>query len=111
MRIQTDREGRRSYSVSDTPSHSFSYRPSRRNTIAVISNEQATAPPPSAHSTYQARVESAVPFANRRASLDTGSSSRKGGTMSKVVRTVKNVTKGYSNVQIKVRNGELAIVY
>ena len=25
--------------------------------------------------------------------------------MSKVVRTVKNVTKGYSAVQVKVRNG------
>lgn len=27
------------------------------------------------------------------------------GTMSKVVRSVKNVTKGYSSVQVKVRNG------
>jgi hypothetical protein len=26
-------------------------------------------------------------------------------TMSKVVRSVKNVTKGYSSVQVKVRNG------
>lgn len=27
--------------------------------------------------------------------------------MSKVIRGVKNVTKGYSNVQVKVRNGML----
>ncbi|RAH74760.1 uncharacterized protein BO66DRAFT_387587 [Aspergillus aculeatinus CBS 121060] len=27
--------------------------------------------------------------------------------MSKVVRSVKNVTKGYSSVQVKVRNGTL----
>jgi hypothetical protein len=27
--------------------------------------------------------------------------------MSKVVRSVKNVTKGYSTVQVKVRNGRL----
>lgn len=27
--------------------------------------------------------------------------------MSKVVRSVKNVTKGYSSVQVKVRNGKL----
>ena len=26
--------------------------------------------------------------------------------MSKVMRSVKNVTKGYSSVQVKVRNGE-----
>jgi len=26
--------------------------------------------------------------------------------MSKVVRSVKNVTKGYSSVQVKVRNGK-----
>jgi len=28
--------------------------------------------------------------------------------MSKVVRTVKNVTKGYSAVEVKVRNGMLS---
>lgn len=28
--------------------------------------------------------------------------------MSKVVRSVKNVTKGYSSVQVKVRNGKNA---
>ena len=27
--------------------------------------------------------------------------------MSKVVRGVKNITKGYSSVQVKVRNGKL----
>lgn len=27
--------------------------------------------------------------------------------MSKVMRSVKNVTKGYSSVQVKVRNGEI----
>ena len=31
--------------------------------------------------------------------------------MSKVVRSVKNVTKGYSSVQVKVRNGMLAIFF
>jgi hypothetical protein len=29
--------------------------------------------------------------------------------MSKVVRSVKNVTKGYSSVQVKVRNGKTAL--
>jgi hypothetical protein len=29
--------------------------------------------------------------------------------MSKVVRSVKNVTKGYSSVQVKVRNGKLFV--
>lgn len=29
--------------------------------------------------------------------------------MSKVVRSVKNVTKGYSSVQVKVRNGTLSL--
>lgn len=29
--------------------------------------------------------------------------------MSKVVRSVKNVTKGYSSVQVKVRNGKSAL--
>ena len=28
------------------------------------------------------------------------------GKMSKVIRSVKNVTKGYSSVQVKVRNGK-----
>ena len=31
--------------------------------------------------------------------------------MSKVVRSVKNVTKGYSGVQVKVRNGTLWLKY
>ena len=30
--------------------------------------------------------------------------------MSKVVRSVKNVTKGYSTVQVKVRNGRSSIM-
>lgn len=31
--------------------------------------------------------------------------------MSKVVRSVKNVTKGYSSVQVKVRNGMLGYIF
>jgi hypothetical protein len=30
--------------------------------------------------------------------------------MSKVVRSVKNVTKGYSSVQVKVRNGTSGLI-
>lgn len=87
-------------SVAVTPRHNFGYPdPSaslRRNTIAVANHTNATADPRSdqLNSTDQ----------QRRYSLSTPSDERR-SSMSKVVRSVKNVTKGYSSVQVKVRNG------
>ena len=97
----TGPDGRR-YSVADTPVRSFGYGPgpNRRNTIAVVSNEHALAD----RSSFQTRPEATL---YRRSTLETAPAYKKGGTMSKVVRGVKNITKGYSSVQVKVRNGKL----
>lgn len=89
----TDQYGRR-YSVAETPSRSFDHRPSRRNTTAGTAAELDAARDalghPSAANIYS------------RTSLETAPIVK----MSKVVRSVKNVTKGYSSVQVKVRNGK-----
>lgn len=101
MRTVTGPDGRR-YSVADTPVRSFGYGPgpNRRNTIAVVSNEHATAD----RSSFQAHPDGAL---YRPSTFETVPAFKKGGTMSKVVRSVKNVTKGYSSVQVKVRNGRI----
>lgn len=99
VRSQTDTTIR-SNSISEQPPSSFGYPSIRRNTVAVVTTANVTAPPPSAHLSYRNRVESTVPFLARQAP-----SSEQKGSMSKVVRSVKNVTKGYSTVQVKVRNG------
>ena len=95
VRTVTGPDGRR-YTVADTGLN-------RRNTIAVVSNEHALAD----SSSFQA-VPDAVYL--RRSTLETVPAHNKGGTMSKVVRGVKNITKGYSSVQVKVRNGRLGDV-
>lgn len=103
VRVVTDRNGR-SYSVSDAPVRSL-YPAFRRNTVSV-STATATAEPPSAHSTYQDRIQSSLPSVRRNSALRTVPASVGKGSMSKVVRGVKNITKGYSPVQVKVRNGK-----
>ena len=89
-----DSDGRRR-SVVDSGGRSYDYPfvYSRRNTVAV-DNTNATAGPPS--------LPQGGGLERRSTVSDTGG--RK-GSMSKVVRSVKNVTKGYSSVQVKVRNG------
>ena len=102
MRVVTDENGRR-YTVTDTPSRSFDYHYGsgrRRNTVATVHTSSATADPSSLNET-----EDNVPVARGSFSSEVR---RKSGSMSKVVRSVKNVTKGYSSVQVKVRNGEAA---
>ncbi|OCT53294.1 EH domain binding protein epsin 2 [Cladophialophora carrionii] len=97
VRRVTDRNGR-SYSVTETPSRSFDVPPSRRRTVVGVSDELRSA---------QARVNRSQhsPENIYRGSLfETAPIYRKGGSMSKVVRNVKNITKGYSSVQVKVRN-------
>ena len=102
MRTVTGPDGRR-YSVTDTPVHSFRYGPAtaRRNTIAVVSNEHAVAD----QSSFQAH-----PTNYYKTTKETAPAYKKGGAMSKVVRGVKNITKGYSSVQVKVRNGMLVML-
>lgn len=99
MRTVTGPDGRR-YSVADTPVRAFGYGPgpNRRNTIAAVSRDHAVAD----RSSFQAH-----PHENlyHQTPLETAPAYRKGGAMSKVVRGVKNITKGYSSVQVKVRNG------
>jgi len=89
----TDRNGR-SYSVAVTPSRSFDHPSSRRNTVVGVANEFDPAQDSSSHETA-ANVYT-------RSSFETAPIIK----MSKVVRSVKNVTKGYSSVQVKVRNGK-----
>jgi hypothetical protein len=98
VRTVTGPDGRR-YSVADTPVRSFGYgpAPNRRNTVAVASREHALAD--------RSRPDSIL---YRRSTFETAPAYKKGGAMSKVVRGVKNLTKGYSSVQVKVRNGMLA---
>jgi hypothetical protein len=95
----TGADGRR-YSVADTSVRSFAYgpTPTRRNTIAVVSNEHAQAD----KSSFKSHPDQGIYSRN---SWENTPAYKKGGTMSKVVRSVKNVTKGYSSVQVKVRNG------
>jgi hypothetical protein len=101
VRTELDVTGR-SHSVPQQPFHSLGYPSDRRNTLAAVTTANVTAPPPSAHLSFRNRIESTAPFVIRQAP----SSERKDG-MSKVVRSVKNVTKGYSTVQVKVRNCRL----
>ena len=102
VRVVTDPETGRRYSVVDTGVRSLN-SPYRRNTIAAVSNQTATAGPPA---TGAASKDPNQPvFLLRRSSLESAPVFNKGSKMSKVVRSVKNVTKGYSSVQVKVRNG------
>ena len=103
VRTVTGPDGRR-YTVTDT-GRSFGYGPglTRRNTVAVVSSEHALAD----RSSFQAHPEGDI---YRRSTFETAPAYRKGGAMSKVVRGVKNITKGYSSVQVKVRNGMLALL-
>ena len=106
VRTITDPKTGRRFSVVDSGVHNYPYR--RRNTIAVVQNETATADPPSANTTYAEDKEkdpSEPVFVLRRSSIESAPAFSKGGGMSKVVRGVKNITKGYSSVQVKVRNG------
>lgn len=98
MRTVTDRNGRR-YSVADTPSRSLDYPSTRRRTTVVGLSNELEAP-------RHLRCQSSPENIYRRSSFETTPGSRKGGNMSKVVRSVKNVTKGYSAPQVKVRNGK-----
>ena len=102
VRTVTDSNGRR-YSVADTPSRSFDVYPPRRRTVVGISNEANLTRSSSLHE----RSQTSPTNVYRRSWVETAPISRKGGSMSKVVRTMKNVTKGYSAVQVKVRNGRL----
>ena len=100
MRTVTDRNGR-SYSVTETSTRPFNAPPYRRRTVVGVSDELQTA---------QNRVNRNQHDPNnvyRGSIFQTAPIYRKGGGMSKVVRNVKNITKGYSGVQVKVRNGRL----
>lgn len=101
-RVVTDREGRR-FSVATTPRHSLAaYNSvSRRNTVGAVDTTPAVAEPPSTHQNYRNQIGSESATEDNFQPYSPG---RK-GSMSKVVRSVKNVTKGYSSVQVKVRNG------
>lgn len=86
-------------SIAVTPQRTFGFPDpafARRNTIAVVDRTNATADPSSFQEDYTDQP--------RRNTL-TSATGDKGSSMSKVVRSVKNVTKGYSSVQVKVRNG------
>lgn len=86
-------------SVAVVPRHTFGYPdPSftRRNTIAVVDRTNATA--------HLSSIPEDSADPQRRYTLTSPPGERK-SSMSKVVRSVKNVTKGYSSVQVKVRNG------
>lgn len=116
-RTVTDPRTGRRFSIVDSGVHNYYNRHptagNRRNTIAVVSPEHAVAEPPSSRSlsTYaedKERDPDEPVFQLRRSSIETAPAFKKGGNMSKVVRGVKNITKGYSSVQVKVRNGELA---
>lgn len=108
MRTVIGPDGRR-YSVTDPPLRSLSYAyvpRSRRNTITALDNTAATADPPSTDQHCQSRIDySDGPL--RRNTVAYYPSERRASGMSKVVRSVKNVTKGYSSVQVKVRNGKI----
>jgi len=96
-------DGRRR-SIAETPSRSFGYQVppyARRNTIAAVDKTNATAEAPSIPPRTS---EDTTLDLTRRNTID-GPPGRTRSSMSKVVRSVKNVTKGYSSVQVKVRNG------
>lgn len=107
VRTVTDPETGRRYSVAVQPRHSFGAPGprTRRNTVAVLPNEYASIELPS-EANPNPSPESNLPL--RRATIETAPAANtpdKPRKMSKVVRSVKNVTKGYSSVQVKVRNG------
>jgi hypothetical protein len=97
VRTVIDPETGRRVSVVDTPKRNpYTYR---RNTIAVV--------PPGDLNSANPQNPSDPVFVLRRSSVESAPAFNKGSTMSKVVRSVKNVTKGYSSVQVKVRNGTM----
>jgi hypothetical protein len=103
VRKVTDQNGR-SYSVTETPSRSFDAPVTRRRTVVGVSDELRAA------QIRERRNSQLDPNNVYRPSLfQTAPIYRKGGGMSKVVRNVKNITKGYSSVQVKVRNGRLRL--
>ena len=104
VRTVTDPQTGRRYSVVDTGKHPlYPYTP-RRNTIAVVSPQTATADDSPVAGGKSSNPNDPV-LVLRKTSIESAPAFNKGGTMSKVVRSVKNVTKGYSSVQVKVRNG------
>lgn len=133
VRTATDPKTGRRFSFVDSGVHNYPYRSGhrgRRNTIAVVTpsatagNETAattatgasarqaqggdTEEAETANTTYAQDKEldpNEPVFRLRRSSFEAAPGFSKGGSMSKVVRGVKNITKGYSSVQVKVRNG------
>lgn len=105
VRTVTDPATGRRYSVADTGRTGI-YPYARRNTIAVVSPPTETVAVDRRPSVGGTPVDPNEPvLVLRRSSIESAPAFNKGGTMSKVVRSVKNVTKGYSSVQVKVRNG------
>lgn len=106
VRTVTDPQTGRRYSVVDTGRRGVYSYPARRNTIAVTSPATATTDQNPVVSANNNPADPNAPvLVFRRTSIESAPAFNKGGTMSKVVRSVKNVTKGYSSVQVKVRNG------
>lgn len=103
MRRVTDQNGR-SYSVTETPSRSFDAPPARRRTVVGVSSELESA------QRSVNRSQHSPDNVYRPSLLQTAPLYRKGGSMSKIARNVKNITKGYSSVQVKVRNGRLLFI-
>jgi hypothetical protein len=103
VRTVTDPQTGRRYSVVDTGKRGPYYPYARRNTIAVAP-QTATADQSIVVNDKPVNADDPV-LVLRRTSIESAPAFNKGGTMSKVVRSVKNVTKGYSSVQVKVRNG------
>ncbi|RMD44543.1 hypothetical protein DV735_g556, partial [Chaetothyriales sp. CBS 134920] len=83
-RLVADREGQRYFAPQSSP-------------LATVSHEHATG---SNHTGDLAHTGRTSPFVFQQASFEAG----KGSKMSKITRQIKNVTKGYSSVQVKVRN-------
>jgi hypothetical protein len=104
VRTVTDPQTGRRYSVVDTGKRGAYPYPPRRNTIAVVSPRTATADNSPVVGGKPTNPDDPV-LVFRQTSYESAPAYNKGGTMSKVVRSVKNVTKGYSSVQVKVRNG------
>lgn len=105
VRTVTDPQTGRRYSVVDTGKRGARPYDSRRNTIAVVSPHAATAADQSTVVSSNSTNPNDPVLVLRKSSIESAPAFNKGSAMSKVVRSVKNVTKGYSSVQVKVRNG------
>lgn len=93
---------------------SVSTVPGKRITAGLSTlHHRADQPPQFANRSFTTTPRSQQPLLESSRSCrsnaklySTSSTSAHTGKMSKVVRSVKNVTKGYSAVEVKVRNGE-----